>query len=214
MDLPQQQPLSLVASYVDGDNQSVPATPISPISPTQNLHNTLQMDASQRQAPYPSPAVTSSNPVKPKPAKRKRLAKVSNLLETILNFLTDGSFLPGRPATRVIVANADATGLHRAQTGEHFRPVLESTCRCDVLRSDFSGKSCTYTDPSGRAVAPPRIRSADLRQGHDSWPYPVIKAYNGDLNHSPHRRVPVPTTLDPSPSPLDAKLTRELVNRM
>jgi hypothetical protein len=213
MDPPQQQPPSppsFVASYVDGDNQSVPPTPISPVSPIPKFHNTLRMDAYRRQAPYPSPAVTSSNP----PAKRKRLAKVSNLLETILNFLTDGSFLPGRPATRVIVANADATGLHRAQTGEHFCPALGSTYRCDVLRSDFSGKPCTYTDPSGRAVAPPRIRHADSRPEHDSRPYPVINAYNGELNHSPHRRVPVPTTLDPSPSPLDAKLTRELVNRM
>jgi hypothetical protein len=34
------------------------------------------------------------------------------------------SFHPGRPATRVIVANADAMGLHHARTGEHFRLPL------------------------------------------------------------------------------------------
>jgi hypothetical protein len=215
MDLPQQQspsPPSLVTSHVDGEDQSVPPTPISPISPTQKFHNTLRVDAYQRRAPHPSPAVTSSNPVKP--AKRKRLVKVSNLLGTIFNFLIDGSFSSGRPATRVTVANADAMGLHRAQTGEHFRPVRASTCQCEVPRSDFSGKSCTYTDPSGRAVAPPRTRSVDLRTSHDSWPYPVKNSYSGNLDHSSNRRLPLSTTLNSSPSPLDAKLTRELVNRM
>jgi len=79
MDLPQQRPpapSSLLTSYVDEQDQSVPPTPLSPISPTYGLHNAPKGSGFPWQAPYPPPAVTSSSPVKP--VKRKRLAKVSD----------------------------------------------------------------------------------------------------------------------------------------
>ncbi|PVG04688.1 hypothetical protein CPB86DRAFT_831351, partial [Serendipita vermifera] len=80
---------------------------------------------------------------------------------------------------------------------------------------DFAGKVCTYTDASGRAVAPPRVRGVDGRSltHHDGWPYPMRASISGESELATFRpQTPVPALSDNYPSALDPSLTRELVN--
>lgn len=111
---------------------------------------------------------------------------------------------PAKPGKRKRLAKA-CDACHRSKRR------CDGTSPCS--NCDFAGKPCTYTDPSGRAVAPPRTRSVDLRPGQlDGWPYPLRASNAVELERSLRPTTPVPTILDPSPSPLDAAVTRELVN--
>lgn len=209
------------STFPSGFNVNIPTT----IDPTSQPYwlDTLSMPSRPTQddfvPQFPSaasapaiPAVSASTPIPtPKPSKRKRLAKVSFFSLRAYPPLPDW-VSNTRLVMLVTGVNVGAMERRHAETGMslHVQDMPRANSDFLFLDSAFADKPCTYTDTSGRPVAPPNPTPAHRQSSASQGWASSGSSFDANTHYRPP--TPVPTTSDPGVSLIDPGTVVHLVN--